>query len=323
MDSINRTAIELMDEVLDFAGELDVVPRELDCGATVIDFGVGAPGGVEAGLLLAETQTAGLASLQTSMDRVAGAPLPHVELTTDHPGIALLCSQKAGWELDVGDLTGEGETTDTEFNGLGSGPARALVAREPEFETMGYRDESEFAVLAVEASTLPGDRIADHIAELSGVEPNSVFLPTFPAGSTVGSVTMAARAAELALFRLFELGYDPANVLTASGTAPVAPVSRDENTAMARTNDAIAYGGEVYLQVSKDDDSVFSDLPSTARSEYGTPFEEVFEAADWDFYEVDEGVFAPAKVTVDVIGGPTHLLGETDEELLAQSFGLA
>lgn len=322
MDSINRTAIELMDEVLDFAGELDVVPRELDCGATVVDFGVGVPGGVEAGLLLAETQTAGLASLQTSMGRVAGAPLQHVELSTDHPGIALLCSQKAGWELDVGELTGDGDTATGEFNGLGSGPARALVAREPEFETMGYRDESEFAVLAVEASTLPGDRIAEHVAELSGVDPNSVFLPTFPAGSTVGSVTMAARAAELALFRLFELGYDPSNVLTAGGTAPVAPVSRDENTAMARTNDAIAYGGDVYLQVIEDD-SVFSELPSTARSEYGTPFKDVFEAADWDFYQVDDGVFAPAKVTVDVIDGPTHVLGETDEELLAQSFGLA
>ncbi|ESS11324.1 MAG: methenyltetrahydromethanopterin cyclohydrolase [uncultured archaeon A07HR60] len=321
MDSINRTAIELMDEALDFAGELDVVPRELDCGATVIDFGVAAPGGIEAGLLLAETQTAGLASLQTSMDRVAGAPIPHVELTTDHPGTALLCSQKAGWELGAGEELPGADAADGSFNGLGSGPARALVAREPEFEAMGYRDESDFAVLAVEASTLPGDRVAEHVADLSGVEPATVFLPTFPAASTVGSVTMAARAAELALFRLFELGYDPRDVLSASGTAPIAPVSGDENTAMARTNDAIAYGGEVYLQVTNDD-TLFEQLPSTARDEYGTPFKQVFEAADWDFYEVDDGVFAPAKVTVDVVDGPTRVVGETDEQLIAESFGL-
>jgi methenyltetrahydromethanopterin cyclohydrolase len=90
---------------------------------------------------------------------------------------------------------------------------------------------------------------------------------------------------------------------------------------MGRTNDALAYGGQVYLQVREDDDAL-AELPSTAREEYGRPFEEVFEAADWDFYEVPESVFAPAQVTVDVVDGPTHVLGDTDEDLLAESFGL-
>ena len=89
---------------------------------------------------------------------------------------------------------------------------------------------------------------------------------------------------------------------------------------MGRTNDALAYGGQVYVQVREDSD-VFDDLPSTARTEYGTPFETVFEEADWDFYEVSDSVFAPAQVTVDVVDGPTRVLGETDEELLAESFG--
>jgi len=97
MESINRSAVELVDEALDFAEELGVVPTELDCGATVIDFGVAADGGIEAGLMLADIQTAGLATIYTQMDQIGGAPIPYVELTTDHPGIALLCSQKAGW----------------------------------------------------------------------------------------------------------------------------------------------------------------------------------------------------------------------------------
>ena len=53
-----------------------------------------------------------------------------------------------------------------------------------------------------------------------------------------------------------------------------------------------------------------------------TWIEQVFEDADWDFYEVDESVFAPARVTVDVLGGPTHVHGETNEDLLAESFDL-
>ena len=311
MDSINRMAIELVDEAIDFAEELRVDPHELPSGATVLDFGVDAQGGVEAGLLLAEVQTAGLATVQTRMDEVAGAPTPHVELQTDHPALALLCAQKAGWELAF---------DDPPFDGLGAGPARALVAEEDEFRELEYADEFDLTVLSVESVDLPDDRVAEHVAEHAGIEPSGVFLPTYATGSTVGSVTAAARAAELALFRLFELGYDVRNVQSAFGTAPLAPETYDESVALARTNDALAYGGEVHLTVTADFDD-FDRVPSSAREEYGTPFAEIFAAADWDFYEVPESVFAPAKATVDVVDGPTYMLGETDEELLAESFG--
>ncbi|MFD1599257.1 methenyltetrahydromethanopterin cyclohydrolase [Halobellus rarus] len=311
MDSINRMAIELIDEAIDFAEELRVAPHELESGATVLDFGVDAQGGVEAGMLLAEVQTAGLSTVQTRMDDVAGAPTPHVELQTDNPALSLLCSQKAGWELTF---------EDPPYDGLGSGPARALVAEEDEFHELDYFDEFDLTVLSVEGIDLPGDRIAEHVAERAGVEPSGVFLPAYATGSTVGSVTAAARAAELALFRLFELGYDVRNVQSAFGSAPIAPVSYDESVAMARTNDAVAYGGEVHLTVAEDFEA-FDRVPSSAREEYGTPFEEIFDDAGWDFYEVPETIFAPAAVTIDVVDGPTRVLGETDEELLAESFG--
>ena len=310
MESINRTAIELVDEALDFAGELDVVGYELDNGATVVDFGIDAAGGVEAGLLLAEIQTAGLANLRTRMGDLAGAPRQYVELSTDHPAVALLCSQKAGWEV----------TTESGFEGLGSGPARALVGRETEFERVGYYDSAEFATLAIESTTLPDEEVAEQVAEMAEVDAEGVFLPTFATGSTAGSVTTAARAAELAVFRLLEIGYEPTDVLHASGSAPLAPPTRDEPEAMGRTNDALAYGGEVHLQVARDDDR-FGEIVSTASEEYGTPFVDVFEDADWDFYDVPESVFAPAQVTVDVVDGPVYTVGETDEELLAESFG--
>jgi len=310
MESINRSAIELVDEALDFADELGIRATELDCGATVIDFGVAVDGGIEAGLMLADIQTAGLATTYTQMGRVAGAPLPYVELTTDHPAVALLCSQKAGWELDLAD-----------FDGLGSGPARALVGEETDFERVGYYDEFDFAVLAVESIDLPDDRIAEYVAETAGVDASSLFLPTYAAGSMAGSVSMAARAAELAVFRLAELGYPPTEVLTATGRAPVAPVSYNESVAMGRTNDALAYGGEVYLQVAEES-TVFDEVPSSAHEEYGVPFEQIFEEADWDFYEVPESVFAPAKVTIDVVDGDTYVVGETDEELVADAFGI-
>jgi len=314
MDSLNRNAIELVDEALDFADELNVVPHELDGGATVVDFGVDADGGLEAGLLLAEVQTAGLASVQVRTDAVDGVPLPAVEVSTDQPALGLLCSQKAGWEL-----TFDG------FDGLGSGPARALVAEESEFEAVGYADEFDLTVLTVESIDLPTDEVAGHVADRTGLAPSGVFLPTYAVGSTAGSVTGAARAAELAAFRLFELGYDPLDLLSATGTAPVAPVTYDETAAMARTNDAVAYGGRVYLQVRADGDVHgvdFADLPSSVGEQYGEPFADVFEAVDYDLSALPASVFAPAQVTVDVVDGPTYALGETDEALLAESFGL-
>jgi methenyltetrahydromethanopterin cyclohydrolase len=310
MESLNRMAVELVDEAIDFAGELNVDVLELESGTTVLDFGVEAAGGIEAGLLLAEIQTAGLATVQTRMDEVAGTPFPYVELTTDKPALALLCSQKAGWELVADGV-----------DGLGSGPARALVGEEAEFEAVGYYDEFDLTVLAVEAATLPGNDAAEQVADRAGVAPSGVFMPAHATGSMSGSVSAAARAPELALFRLFELGYDPTDVVSAAGSAPVAPVSHDEGVAMGRTNDSLAYGGQVYLQVREDFDR-FDEVPSTAAAEYDTPFEQVFENAGWDFYEVPESVFAPAQVTVDVIDGPTYALGGTNHDLLAESFGL-
>jgi methenyltetrahydromethanopterin cyclohydrolase len=310
MESLNRMAIERVDEALEFADEFGVGARELDSGATVLDFGVEFDGGVEAGLLLSEIQTAGLATVDTRMDEVAGAPIPHVELETDHPDLALLCSQKAGWELSV-----DG------FEGLGSGPARALVAAEGIYERVGYADAFDLTVLAVETDAVPGDAVAREVADRADLNPEAVYLIAFPTASVAGSVSVAARAAELGAFRLAELGYDPTRIVSASGSAPMAPVAGDEETAIARTNDALVYGGQVHLVV-EDDPGEPGAIVSSAAEEYGRPMAEVFAEADWSFEDVSRGVFAPAQATVDVVGGPTHVVGDVHEDHVAESFGI-
>jgi methenyltetrahydromethanopterin cyclohydrolase len=310
MESLNRMATELVDEAIDFAEELAIEIHSLSGDAAVLDFGVDVPGAIEAGLLLAEIQTAGLATVQTRVDEVAGAPLTHVELSTDQPALALLCAGKAGWEV----------STDN-FEGLGSGPARALVAEEEIFQRIAYRDEFDFAVLALEADTLPDEAVAAQIAERAGVPESGVFLPTYATASVTGSVVAAARAAELATFRLSELGYDPLDVLSVTGSAPVAPVADSESAAMAATNDAVAYGGQVHLVVDEPFDR-FEEIVSTASAEYGTSFVDIFDDADWEYADLPVELFAPAQVTVDVRGGDTHVIGSTSEQILAESYGL-
>ncbi len=79
---------------------------------------------------------------------------------------------------------------------LGSGPARALVAEEEAFQRIGYREDADFAVLAVETDELPDEDVASQVAERTGVPETGVFLPSFATASVTGSVVAAARAAE-------------------------------------------------------------------------------------------------------------------------------
>ena len=308
METLNRMATELVDEAIDFAEELTIGVHDLTGDAAVLDFGVERPGAVEAGLLLAEIQTAGLATVQTGIETVGDAPLTHVELSTDHPALGLLCAGKAGWELSVGD-----------FEGLGSGPARALVAEEDIFGRVGYREDADFAVLAVETDQLPGEEVASAVAERAGVPESAVFLPAYATASVTGSVVAASRAAELATLRLAESGYDPASVLSATGRAPVAPVADGEEAAMARTTDALVYGGQVHLHLEdpvEDPETV----ASTAAETYGKPCADVFEGVDWELADLPVDFFGPAQVTLDVLGEETHVVGGTRPDVLAESF---
>ena len=102
----------------------------------------------------------------------------------------------------------------------------------------------------------------------------------------------------------------------------MAPVAGSDDAAMARTNDALAYGGQVHMTVESSFDR-FDDLPSTAGTAYGVPFAEIFEEHGWEFYDLPVEVFAPAQVTIDIVGEGVTVVGETDEALLAESFGLA
>jgi methenyltetrahydromethanopterin cyclohydrolase len=307
MESLNATALDLVDEAIEFADELGAAVHHLENDAVVLDFGVAADAGIEAGLLLAEIVTGGLATVGTRMGRVGGHPIAHVDLATDHPRLALLSAAMADWQPALMDAAG-------------SGPAR-LLAGEGAFPPADHDEASDFAVLALEADRLPEAPVAADVASRCGVPTSAVFLPTAPLASVAGGVSMAARAAEVALLRLDRLGYDVSNVVSAAGSAPVAPVAGDRETALAGTNDAIAHGGAVHLIVEEPFDR-FVEVTYEATEYAGESTAAAFEDAGWDLHAVPPGAFAPAEVTIDVSGGDTHAFGERDEERLAALLGL-
>ena len=95
---------------------------------------------------------------------------------------------------------------------------------------------------------------------------------------------------------------------------------------MARTNDAILYGGMVHLIVDYEDDGELENFvrnaPSSASRDYGRPFIEIFKDANYDFYKIDPNLFAPAVLTVNnVRTGNTFKAGKINVEVLVESLG--
>ena len=127
---------------------------------------------------------------------------------------------------------------------------RALCAPARKFiEKLDYKDQAETAVLMLEGRTLPGEDVADFVAQKCGVKPEQLFLVIAPTASLVGSIQVAARSAETGMHKLVELGFDVRSITSASGVCPLAPVAADDLHAIGRTNDAILYGAQVFYTV--------------------------------------------------------------------------
>jgi methenyltetrahydromethanopterin cyclohydrolase len=288
-----------------------------DCPTTVIDFGIEATGGLDAGLLLARVCMADLARI--SLRSQSDSPWPLVEVSTDSPVLACLASQYAGWEVK-----GDG------YFAMGSGPMRAVAAREPLFEEIGYREKIEtpwnedcFGVL--EAGTLPPKSVCEGIAAKCGVDSNHLVLMVAPTRSIAGTLQIVARSVETALHKLHELKFDLNNIVSAFGSAPLPPPAKKDLAAIGRTNDAILYGGRVVLYVRGDDatlEAIGPQTPSNASKDYGKPFAETLAAYDNDFYKVDPLLFSPAEITfANLDTGRSFTYGKTNPEILRQSFG--
>ena len=123
------------------------------------------------------------------------------------------------------------------------------------------------------------------------------------------------------------LDFDVTKVKFAAGIAPIAPVDPDGLKAMGKTNDAVLFGGRTYyyIQSEEGDDlkALAEKLPSSASEGYGKPFYDVFKEAEYDFYKIDKGMFAPAEVVInDLRTGELFRAGYVNVDLLKKSFGL-
>ena len=316
--SLNALALPLVERLEPEAERLRAHVIRMPSGATVVDMGVEAPGGLEAGLRLVEICMGGLGRASLSWLSIGGLVLPAVSVFTDAPALATLGAQMAGWKLEL-----SGRIV------LGSGPARALV-RKPKriYRALGHEEEpSAIAILALEADELPDDAFLRSVAELCGIGPGGLHVLVASLRSPAGVIQVVGRAVEACLLKLLNLDIDVLSVRSALGLTPLPPPHPAPDVCMGRVNDAILYGSIVHLWADVDDDTaklMAEKAPSCTSSAYGKPFLAIYEEAGRDFYAIDPAIFAPAQVVVSSLkSGRSYVAGELNEELVASSFGIS
>lgn len=315
--SLNKQVAPLVRKIIDNADALRVAVTKGSQGETLIDCGVDAIGGLEAGRLLSEVCLAGLGRV-TFQATDTNHPWPFmVTVHTSQPVLACLGSQYAGWSLS-------GEDNGKKFNFLGSGPARAIGSSEKLFGELGYRDKADSATIVIEADKAPPAALVKTVAEACKLKPEQLTILFAPTSSLAGTVQIAARCLEVSLHKAHELHFPLEDIVDGIATAPVPPPTPGFIEAMGRTNDAIIFAGRIQLYVTGKADAarkLAEELPSANSKDYGKPFAEIFAAVKGDFYQIDPMLFSPAKVTVTALEtGESFQVGEIDDAVLQRSF---
>ena len=173
---LNGRARDIVDRVLRDADALRVAVTTLSGGARVVDAGVQATGGLGAGLAVSEICMGGLGHIAYGPVQIGAEVWPGLTVWTDHPAIACMASQYAGWSISV-----------DKFFAMGSGPLRAHARVERElFEKLGYEEEASHGVLVLEGRTLP-DRRGGRMGRAEGAPgPQSAHVGRRPDGQPRG-----------------------------------------------------------------------------------------------------------------------------------------
>jgi methenyltetrahydromethanopterin cyclohydrolase len=289
--SLNKLTKKLVDRLLDDPQYYNVLVEKLPCGSTIVDTGLEAKGGYEAGLMTTRIAMGGAGDVSLSYSDYGGLQLPTIVVSTDHPAWSLFGAQLAGWKISIEDYTADG-----------SGPARALALKPKKvFQKIEYKDESEVATILLESHRKPTDAAARFIAESCNIKPDNLFMLLTSTTSMAGMVQISGRVVETGLFRLDVLGIDLKKVKYGVGYAPIMPLHVDSGKAMGRAEDALTYGGVTSFVVDEEE-QVLADLADKASSgnckDYGRTSYEIYSEVNFDFTKIDPALFAPAVVTL-------------------------
>ncbi len=301
---VNEKAYELLDTIETERKIIKVEGGESSAGGEVIvlDMGVtdrtkDAGNNVKFGIIAAEAAMGGLGKISINGNKI------YVSIP-EYPSIATLSCQMAGWRLKLG----------TEIL-IGSGPAK-IAARVPKetIERIGYFENPEKAALLLETNIMPNEEIAKKILEKTKAK--KVIVGAFRGDSMVGLINVLARVVEMGFYRMDYLKFDTNKAISGEGFAPIPKLNAD---IMHTSNDALIYGADVSINVNGWDENLTNNVSSSSSPAYGRPFKDIFTEAGGDFYKIDLGIFAPAKITInDVENNKTYVSGHVNDDIISK-----
>ena len=300
--SVNKLSHALVQNLLDNADKFRLVVEKLDNGCTIIDAGIKAPGGLEAGRIITEICMGGLGTAAISQSSYTDHWPLTINVHSSNPVLSCLGSQYAGWSLSHG-----------KYYALGSGPARALATKVKEgvvepveelYKELDYRDSNDKTVLVIENDAIPPLEIIEKVATACGLAAEHLTVIVTPTSSLAGGVQVVGRVLEVAMHKAHALHFPLENIIDGAGSAPIRLPHPNFVKAMGRTNDAILFAGQVHLFVKGSDEAaqtLANELPSSTSKDYGKPFAEIFKAYEYDFFKIDAMLFSPASVIVTAV----------------------
>ena len=311
--SLNKGALKIFEKIVERSKELDCAVSKQSNGTTILDTGIEVPGSNEAGRLVSEICLGGSGKVSLTEVTIGDLTLPAVSVETDKVTEACLCSQYAGWTVQV-----------DKYFAMASGPARALSRVEKLYKELGYTEESDVAVVVLETREFPPENVTEYIADKCGVPTSGLYVVVAPTACLVGSVQISARIVEVGVHKMHELKYDPWKIKKGKGIAPIAPIAKNDSKAMGVTNDCILFTGDTFYEIepAEGDDlaELAKNVPSSTSEQYGTPFYKLFKSVGFDFYKVDPLLFSPAKIAIkDLKSGKEFKAGKLDPDVLKLS----
>lgn len=181
--SINTLTQPLVTQLVADADVLRLTIDYLDNGCRVVDAGVQALGGLEAGRRLVEIALGGLG--KAFIDN-------HLRLQVTAPALACVASQFPNWTLHYN----KGKA---HFHGYGCGAAQVLAKKSPLLKQLNYKDRAGKAALIVLADKIPPLDLTDQIAEMCGVEPDELTLIVAPTHSLAGMILLLSQGLAFAV----------------------------------------------------------------------------------------------------------------------------
>ncbi len=325
---INNLAKNIVEEIIQNKEIYKAIVNQLENGATVLDMSNASWIG---GKLVGEICMGGLGRVDFSSYNLDNNYIPSVNVYTSEPIISCMASQLAGWNVKLKKEIEKNGVYKKKvvFQSLGSGPARAKSKVEKLFEEIDYSDSSDCAVIVFETPKLPNEEVMNIIAEKCNVDPSKTYAICAPTACLTGSIQVAARIVETGIHKLHEIHFPLEVIKDGFGTTTIAPIAKDDLGAMGRTNDSMSAAGMTYytINVEKEKEEelfmLLKKAPANTSTSYGKPFIETFKAANYKFYDIDPGLFAPAVYTINNIKtGKSLTVGQVNHELLKESYGL-